>query len=217
MDFDRMIKKGLQELKSETDERRGSRIYIDIPLVKFEQLMYVNCSKIMIKRGNKHKLEFTYEQKKLIEILRDYLSGSGEFNPGKGVLILGTNGTGKTMIILAFIDLLRSFSRKVFNHYHAKQLMYVLKCFNEGKHHFNTSLYIEDVGKEEKEVKVYGDVSRPFPDLIDTIYGNSSGWHFACSNYSLTQNLEKFYGKTITSRIRELFNVYVLKGEDQRR
>ncbi len=217
--IENLIKQAANELKAAHDERKSGRIFQDISFENFQKLIKLNAEVIMIKRGNSHKIEFTNNQIKLLKILRDYLAGVGSFNPGKGVLILGKNGTGKTLILLSFIKLIMTVSNKHIIHTHSKALPELLRQQNDNHKYFASgrSFYIEDVGKEKKEIKHYGTLITPFPDFIDAIYSNSYGLHLACSNYSLKRTLETNYGKTITSRIVELYNIHVLEGEDMRR
>jgi DNA replication protein DnaC len=192
-------------------------------------------SAILIRRGNRNTtLNFTPKQVELLKFLRDYLAGVGEFNPHKGIFLLGRNGTGKTLIIMSFIDLIRrlTFPNRLVKHYHAKEILSLLEKKKELKSYFNSarSFYIEDIGKEEESVNIYGTIVKPFPDFIDSIYGISTGWHFLCSNYKIDEprqdlgekpypggKLFQMYGKTITGRITEMFNLYVLRGEDMRK
>jgi hypothetical protein len=195
--------------------------------------MRIQGAEIMIRRGNRHVLNFTPKQVDLLKFLRDYLAGVGEFNPFKGVFLLGRNGTGKTLILLSFIELIKRISGKTgrertIKHFHAKDLLDLLEFKKEDPNFFRSarSYYIEDIGKEVPEVKDYGTPIRPLPDFIDSIYSISTGWHFLCSNYKIDEpknaedpggKLFQMYGKTITGRLIEMFNCYVLAGEDMRK
>ena len=219
-------KKSLRETRKQKIE---GRLYYDIPLDKFLEFMQLIGSEIMLKRGNNHTLNFTPQQIEILKKLRDYLAGVGEFNPQKGIFLVGKNGTGKTIIILTFIEFIRriQFPEKLIKHYHSKEIIDLLNFKKELPKYFTgpRSFYIEDIGKENQKIPVYGRIIRPFPDLIDNLYGISTGWHFLCSNYKMDDGsdgkepgrLFEMYGKTITSRLTEMYNIYQLRGENMRR
>jgi len=77
-------------------------------------------------------------------------------------------------------------------------------------------LYLDDIGAEDTTTKHYGQTTDPIESLLEIRYNHREQVKtYATSNLSL-KRLEERYGERIKSRLFEMFNVIVLKGEDRR-
>jgi DNA replication protein DnaC len=151
----------------------------------------------------------------LVREFYQYLTG-GESNLhlNKGMLVSGSIGVGKTLLLVGLTQAINAISRKKILHLHANELPDFIK-----DEKFNTlykkPLYIEDIGRELKEYNHYGTVYNPFYDLMMIRYKHGS-WTFGCSNLKL-ESMQELYGRFIASRMQSMFNIIYLTGESKRK
>lgn len=146
----------------------------------------------------------------------------------KGIYICGKTGTGKSLAL----DLLREFASKcrghgcVFNgnyenlswqNYRADD---IVDRFCEGESlrwmKKATMLGIQDLGSEPTEA-IYMGNRHELLRLILESRADYSTMTFVSSNFPmLSTELRQKYGDRVQSRCREMFNYYVLGGEDRR-
>jgi hypothetical protein len=146
--------------------------------------------------------------------LYQYLFGSKRF-PGnifKGILLTGLIGSGKTIMMEVFLDILEQFSNKKIIRIHAKDLHSLI--IENGLEYYRTRpMFIDDITKEPIQTNDYGTPVRPFEDLISTRYGQG-GILFGTSNLKLE---DMSYSKHTMDRMKEMFNVMVLTGPSRRK
>lgn len=141
-----------------------------------------------------------------------YLNKSENFqgNPEKGIMLVGSIGSGKTVIMDSFISVIEIYGRRIIEKIQAGD---ITKIIADGNDHYNKRpIYIDDLGKEPLEFVHYGSVLRPFEDFLDIRYRNSA-ITFATSNLSLD---DMKYNKHTKDRIVEMFNILVLPGKSRR-
>ena len=144
-----------------------------------------------------------------------YLTGAkSDLYLNKGILLVGGFGVGKTLIMKAFINLINSYQIKIITTLHGKEL--TIELPKKGLQDFKKKpLFIDDIGKENKEVLVYGTRIKPYVDMISLRYEFPT-WNFGTSNYNMN-TLKELYGETITDRMKDMYNVIVLNGESFRK
>ncbi len=135
----------------------------------------------------------------------------------KGLMIRGNVGTGKTVIVKALKELIKSKEGKNACFLHSTELqdLYV-KDDQEGIQRAKLRDYtiIDDVGVESTESKLYGNVKEPFNDVFDYRYRNDK---IMIITTNLTPSeIEDTYGARIIDRFRECMNDLVLDGESFR-
>lgn len=151
--------------------------------------------------------------KEAINQLFYYLNGSNQFSgdPIKGVLMIGSIGGGKTVMMESFIDIFNELSGKIMTCIGSKDLVEVQK--RHGFDYLNKRpLFIDDIGKEQTTINTYGTVSKPMEDLINDRY-KSAGLTFGTSNLRLE---DMPYNRHTIDRMRQMFNVIVLPGKSRR-
>lgn len=136
----------------------------------------------------------------------------------KGLMIRGNVGTGKTVIVKALKELIKSKEGKNACFLHSTELqdLYV-KDDQEGIQRAKLRDYtiIDDVGVESTESKLYGNVKEPFNDVFDYRYRNDK---ITIITTNLTPSeIEDTYGARIIDRFRECMNDLVLDGKSFRK
>ncbi|MCK5342084.1 MAG: hypothetical protein KAR20_01700 [Candidatus Heimdallarchaeota archaeon] len=154
------------------------------------------------------------DNKEAINQLYYYLIGSDNFDgdPAKGIILMGSIGNGKTVLMESFIDVFNETSGKVMTNIHSKDIIRVMSENPVG--YFNKRpLFIDDVGKEQGSVKEYGTTIKPMEDLINDRYKNF-GLTFATSNYLYS---DMSYSNHTTDRMIQMFNIIILPGNSRRK
>jgi DNA replication protein DnaC len=105
------------------------------------------------------------------------------------------------------------FSSKRITKIHSKRVADVLKEHDKGWLD-KRPLFIDDLGREPKEVNNYGTKELPIIDLISIRY-DFGALTFATTNFD-SEKLAEFYGVAIVDRFKEMFNMLVLKGASKR-
>ena len=181
---------------------------------KFKELFIESASNKMF--GSDYKVDS--DNKQIINQLYFYLIGSDQFvgDLNKGILLSGAIGNGKTIIMESFIDVFHIAidERKRICKIHAKEVGAILsepEKYN-AQHFKSKPLFIDDIGKEESEIKVYGTNVAPFEDLISDRYK-----HFAITFGTTNYKFEDMkYSRHTIDRMRQMFNVIVLPGKSRR-
>ena len=76
-------------------------------------------------------------------------------------------------------------------------------------------LYIDDLGKEQPEAKIFGTIYHPVEDIV-SLRDLQNSITFATGNYEM-KTYEKYYSKHIVDRMQSLFNIHILKGGSRRK
>lgn len=219
INFKSIYAKCLKELQEKQKQiKKDWPVFENLEQYQFEMLLKVEAEKILLKRYQKTDFRITENNQYIITQLYYYLTGSEHFNGdlNKGILLLGPIGTGKTLIMEAFCKVFNELSdRKKITSITAKELWGKVKALEEGFKYFeNRPLNIDDIGKEAKKVKHFGTDICPMVELIGLRYDNGA-ITFGTGNYYL-DTLIKQYGETITDRMKEIFNIFILKGKTLR-
>ena len=164
-----------------------------------------------------HSTEDSYivddNNKDAINQLYYFLVGSKLFKGDliKGLLLIGSIGGGKTVLLESFIDVFNEVSGKVMVNISSKDLTEI-----QNKHGSDylkrRPLFIDDIGKEQTTINTYGTVSKPMEDLINDRY-RTAGLTFGTSNLTLE---DMPYNKHTLDRMQQMFNVIVLPGKSRR-
>lgn len=229
-------------LKYEENEvlRRKKSEEITKPFTPVELVWY--CERFFKERFDKDFV-FDEDNRILIQKLSEYFTGSTDFNIGgyslnKGIMIMGNVGRGKTYLMKFFqknkkrcyvikpcrdiADDYLVYKEEVVNVYSAP----IEKPLHDPSVFFQNHIgwCFDDFGTEEIK-NAYGNKKNVMADLIMTIYDKpdyAENGDKDFSKFHLTTNLEsgkeieKVYGTRVNSRLREMFNVFVLDGKDRR-
>jgi len=161
--------------------------------------------------------------KTLISAICFFISGDQRFETElkldrrKGLLIRGISGLGKT-------HLLKCVAENDLNPIKIISMIEVAdEIKQEGEYQINMGrnkiIYLDDVGTEEATVNHYGTKINFFKNFIETVYlrniENGFGKLIISTNNSYS-DIEEKYGFRVRSRMRDMFNVIEVKGEDMR-
>jgi len=190
---------------------RGMAFVVDEPIsLLFEALCYYFT-------GDKHFESMTPE-------------GRRPWNLNKGLLLCGGVGTGKTTLLKVFnLNKRRAFKIVSCKHIAAKYADVGNDAITEhsGHWHVPTSrdyfyqnkigICFDDLGDEDSR-KNFGNQANVMADIIQNRYDSGVPYHFTHITTNLTMDeIESFYGTRVRSRIREMFNIIQLDGEDRRK
>lgn len=234
MNFNELIEKAKQDLLS--TEKSRKRKFAQISGSVFKELFTIKLNHQMRLRRKQNDFEFDENNEKLINQLFYYLTGNakefkvvdpetnkevlGELE--KGLLVVGNLGSGKTMIMQAFCSLWDDLFRIKTKSVSAKKYVEMLMIASKSKEASSSmpnfgigTVFIDDIAKESKQVNLFGTEVCPMADLLADRYNNGV-ITFMTGNYTL-ESLETHYDKTIADRMKEMFNIVILKGKSRRK
>lgn len=152
--------------------------------------------------------------KSVINYLFQYLTGCESFsgNLYKGIILIGKIGCGKTLLMEVFIDIIERCTIKRIFKTHSKDLEFHVK--ENGIDYFRQRpLFIDDIGKEQEQIKDFGTIRRPFEDLVSFRYGKENIL-FGTSNLKI-EDLP--YSLHTIDRMKETCNFIELPGPSRRK
>lgn len=171
----------------------------------------------------KKRLVVNDGNKQLITALCFFLSRDKRFEEQlgysfeKGLLIRGTVGLGKTFLV-------QCLERNELNPVLLLSMIDIADQVRlEGEYSIqkgnNRIIYFDDVGSEEATVNHYGTKINYFKDFIEQTYLRN---HFKTFNQLMIStncsfdDIEQKYGMRARSRMKDMFNIVDIKGEDMR-
>ena len=192
-----------------------NRVYLEIEYDKYEEMVIKFANEILDRRNDDKEFTIDEDNVYVIKQLYYYLTGSGKFNGNlhKGIMLNGFYGTGKTVILESFCKLINEFTKKRITILTAEKYTELLPEF--GLTHFeNKPIFLDDPGKEQKEINHFGTILKPVSDLLCRKYDNGT-WMLLTSNNHL-KTFEKIYSPMVADKMRGMFNVFELKGGSRR-
>lgn len=147
----------------------------------------------------------------------------------KGLLLCGGVGTGKTTLMKVF----QLNKRRAYKIVSCKSIAAkYADVGNEAIHEYSGAIHVlttrdyfyqnqlgvcfDDLGDEDSR-KNYGNQANVMADIIQNRYDSGVPYYFSHITTNLTmEEVESFYGTRVRSRIREMFNIIELSGEDRR-
>lgn len=203
-------------LEVESVRKDANRTILKLSISEFSELFILEAKLEMAKRGVYCDFNIDAGNKDIINQLYHYLICDDKFSGSltKGILIRGSVGVGKTLIMNVICNMITGLTSKNVTRIHSNKLFPFLKE-NGNDYLDKRPLFIDEIGKEPKENNDYGTKYSPFAEMMYTRYDNGA-WTFATTNYN-DDTLMKFYGETIIDRFKEMFNVITIKGNSRRK
>ena len=179
---------------------------------------------------NPKKFTIDLENRQFYEEMVRYFHGDELFNGdlNKGLAVLGTPGTGKTLAFKIFQKYLR-IDDVIFNVGASKiKLEYRIVRTDQLVQDYETNgsaylsqykaapcLCLDDVGEETIPGKYYGNELNVVQNVMEGRYSRHTITFFT-SNYT-EKEFKNFYDERLTSRMNEMFNILKLTGHDRRK
>lgn len=225
-------------MRQNEEERRRRANEVMNPFTAEEFIRF--CVRYYTERFNSAFI-FDDKNKMLIDKLSQYFTGDERFLEGgysfdKGILIMGNVGVGKTEI-MKFMQKNKKSCFKIVscNDVSNEFLLYAGDKDNQGtiENIYSTPIEkalndpsvfyqrkigfcFDDLGTEEIK-NSFGNKKNVMADVIMAIYNKRDFSRFHITTNLTGEEIENRYGTRVISRIREMFNVFVLEGNDRRK
>lgn len=178
--------------------------------------LFITVAKDICYKTSKREYDIDEDNKEVItEILKWLICDSScKLELHKGLFICGGIGTGKTMILDILADMVQ-ISRKTVIIYDAQTINDMYSTI-EGKNKLSQGLIgIDDIGTENKSIKVFGTEKAPLYDLLNTRY-RYRRLTLATTNIA-PNKIVNHYDERFADRCREMFNIIGLTGKSRRK
>ena len=211
-----------EENKAKEQEQEIKTLHRPFPNVSktdFFKLFNIEANKIMaqlkIFPSNFKSIE---SQKELLRQLYYHFTGSSEFkgDVNKGIFIHGPNGTGKSIILMAYVKMFSHFRKEIVC-CKSIDLGLIIRNKESLQTFIRRPLYIDDIGYESTEASDYKATIKPMANVLFSRYDLGS-WTFGTGQVAIkSKPYEDKYGKSITDRMIAMFNEFELKGKSLRK
>ena len=194
---------------------RQFKSFVDMSYEEFVQLLQVNCYDILLQRSVNREYEIDARLEPVVRQLYLYFMGNSKciWNLNAGLIFGGKVGCGKTLLMTSFLRICDNYSRKITTIFHSKALADAIK--QNGVEYFSRRpIMIDDLGREESEVKDWGNLVKPVIDIFSLRY--EAGARTYCTTNFNFETLEKFYSEFIRTRMEEMMTFVVIPGESRR-
>lgn len=230
------VESKIQELRKEWEKQNAINKMRMPPLSlsysDFKRLLVAFGSKYLIERGEAQKFEIYPQQEDVIFNLYRYFVKDSSFcgDLNKGILLNGKYGSGKTTLMNALVRVYNyCIEQDSQNELSLKMKIVKAQKFvdeyigsegmsrNDYNKYVNGLLVIDELGREQKEIMIYGNSVRPTTSLLHDRYDRGRTT-FAISNFTMDSlSSDDHYGKMIGDRLRQMFNEITLKGDSLRK
>jgi DNA replication protein DnaC len=206
----------LQEQIAEKENTlRSFKSHISMSYDEFRQLLSSNAYEIMMRRSVRREYIIDQYNEPIMRQLYLYFTNSPQcvWNLNAGLIFGGKLGCGKSLMMMAYLRISDEYSRKLTTMVHSKTLSGLIKQ-NGLEPYVRRPLFIDELGREESEVKDYGNIVKPVIDLFGLRYEEGART-YATTNFKY-ESLEKFYGEFIRTRMEEMMTYIQFPGESRR-
>lgn len=203
------------QLREKEYNLRSYKCNVQITYEEFKQLLQVICTDIMLQRSIVGEYQIDKQNGPIIKQLYLYFMNDPacEWNLNAGLLFGGRVGCGKTLLLTAFFRITDEYSRKSTTIIHSKSIANEIKK-NGIENLSRKPIMIDDLGREESEVKDWGNVVKPIIDIFSIRYENGART-YATTNFNYDRLLT-FYSEFIVTRMQEMMTMVVFPGESRR-
>lgn len=182
----------------------------------FENLIYEDFEKAIIVGAEFEQLRlnrkkgYVISETNLTAIKKLHERITAKHSSSKGILLCGGFGCGKSILMTSFFYFCNQYA---ISNNTTKYKIFESKC-SDFSDKIDSIVIIDEIGRENTTVKDYGNETTPFIDYLLLRYKRGL-LTFGISNFNM-QSLTDKYGKYITDRFNEMFEVVVMKGNNYR-
>ncbi len=204
-----------EQIREKENNMRSYKSYLPMIYDEFKHLLSANAYEIMLKRSVKREFEIDHHNEPIVRQLYFYFTNSLQcsWNLNAGIIFGGKLGCGKSLMMMAYLRLSDEYSRKLTTMVHSKTLSGLIKQ-NGIETYVRRPLFIDELGREESEVKDYGNIVKPVIDLFGLRYEEGART-YATTNFNYN-SLQNFYSEYIRSRMEEMMTYVQFPGESRR-
>ena len=206
----------LQGQIRETEERMLLyKSFIPMGYDDFKQLISAYAVEIMLRRSIRRPFEIDKFNEPIIRQLFLYFTNSPDcaWNLNAGLIFGGKLGCGKSLTMMAYLRLSDEYSRKITTTIHSKALSGLIRQHGL-ESYARRPLFIDELAREESEVKDYGNIVKPVIDLFGLRYEEGART-YATTNFNFG-SLQNFYSEYIRTRMEEMMTYVNYPGENRR-
>ena len=194
---------------------RTYKCYTKMSYEEFKGLIVAYATEILVKRSITQAYVVDQQNGPTIKQLYFYFTNNPlcKWNLNSGLIFGGKVGCGKSVLMTAYLRVSNEYTRKMTTIIHSKTLAGQIR--SKGVEFYEKRpLFIDELGREESEVKDYGNIVKPVIDLFAIRY-EAGARTFATTNFNY-KSIEKFYGEFIRSRMEEMMTFVIVPGESRR-
>lgn len=209
------IAKLKEQIREKETNMSSFKSYLSMSYNEFKQLLSVNAYEIMLRRSVRREYVVDQFNEPIIRQLYLYFTNSHEcaWNLNAGLIFGGKLGCGKSLMMMAFLRISDEYSRKLTTMVHSKTLSGLIK-HNGIEAYTRRPLFIDELGREESEIKDYGNIVKPVIDLFGLRYEEGART-YATTNFNYN-SLQNFYSEFIRTRMEEMMTYVNFPGESRR-
>ena len=204
-----------EQIREKQNNLLAYKSFVQMNYDDFRELLSANAAEIMLQRSVTQKFVIDQHNGPVIRQLYLYFTNHPDcvWNLNAGLIFAGKVGCGKSILMMAYLRISDQYSRKLTTSIHAKTLAMMIK-HSSVEEYSRRPLFIDELGREESELKDYGNVVKPVIDLFALRYENGART-YATTNFKY-ESFDKFYGEFIRSRMEEMMTYVPLTGESRR-
>lgn len=213
--IDKIYKNAVADRSAAEQKVKSKRSFLRMDPANFKDILVTKMERIFLERNEPKKYEFDVNNKPIIQQLYFYAIGSEKFNGNlyKGIHLWGDYGTGKTTMLQAFCEIMQEYTGRRILMIMSKELG--AKILDNGVDYYKTRpFFLDDIGREIKELKEWGNLCKPVPDLY-YLRKETGAWTFQTCQKPIAE-LADLYGKFTTDRMKAMFNEIEFKGTSKR-
>ena len=209
----------IAKLKDQIHDResnmRSFKSNLPMSYNEFKQLLSVHAYEIMLQRSVRREFIIDQYNEPILRQLYLYFTNSPEchWNLNAGLIFGGKLGCGKSLMMLAYLRISDEYSRKLTTRVHSKTLSGLIKQHGI-EAYSRRPLFIDELGREESEVRDYGNIVKPVIDLFGLRYEEGART-YATTNFNYN-SLQNFYSEFIRTRMEEMMTYINFPGESRR-
>jgi DNA replication protein DnaC len=220
--IDEVTAKSKQELQRLRNHIKRP-VFPNLSTKEFARLITIEGEKAMARRAITAKFIIDSDNKEFIRELYYWITGNPQFfgDLDKGWWVYGKYGTGKTIIMEAAWTIYMGLQNKTALMVPAKEIGDKARKF--GYDYFKKRpMEIDDVGREEKQINVFGNKSKPMLSIISRRYDSGvRAFTWMTAQHAIKEMKSNdgalLYGKAVLTRMIQMMNQYELKGPNRRK